>query len=202
MLLIMRAAMTAFTIDTLQIPQTNIVILQSLFGKAAQKVLDEVTIGKDTIIDLTVQTSDDRWIVQQAISSTLLDAGYRVQTESPLSEDTTVRFDVKPIEIRVAYDGILRSGLFGTKRTIRTLSCSLAFLITETQTHNVRLSKTLSVENTDTVDVDLIPHLEDQSVKSTQGKIPDESFIDRIAEPLVIIGAAGTIIYLFFHIRS
>src|ERR1043166_2546268 len=59
-----------------------------------------------------------------------------------------------------------------------------------------------SAQSADTVAVDEVQGLELAAAKTTHGELPSESFLDRVLEPVVIIGATGVSIYLFFHVRS
>jgi hypothetical protein len=54
----------------------------------------------------------------------------------------------------------------------------------------------------DTVKVEDVKLLENESFPFTQSNIPAEPFMSGIAEPLIAITAAAAIIILFFSIRS
>ena len=54
----------------------------------------------------------------------------------------------------------------------------------------------------DTVAEDAVASLEAGSPERGRGAVPDMQSLDRFVEPLVIIGAAGAAIFLFFQVRS
>ena len=54
----------------------------------------------------------------------------------------------------------------------------------------------------DTVNVENVQELENRSYPFTQGELPPEPFFSSLLEPIVAIGAAATVIILFFSVRS
>ena len=95
-----------------------------------------------------------------------------------------------------------RKGLFGKKYVNRSVKVSMQAQVIESETGNVLLSRHFTDEFHDTVVVDNVNLLEDENIPMTRAKLPDESLIDRFIEPIVIIGATGVAVFLFFHIRS
>lgn len=62
---------------------------------------------------------------------------------------------------------------------------------------------TIPFAYTDTIDIDNIARLEDESFPFTKGVlIQESSFWDDAIEPVVFIGSAAVIIYLLFTVRS
>ena len=194
--------MSAGQEDSTSAPRTNGLVIQNLIERSARRIIDEANLSRGTQLILKVQPAEDRWIVEQAVSSALLAAGCVVRTDTAQAAEIPFAVGVKPAGISIMYGEAFRSGLFTARRSERTVSCVLAFEVTEPITGNIRLSKTVTETMHDTVETGQIPRLEDPASRSTQGVMPDEPLLDRIAEPLVIIGASGVIIYLFFHIRS
>ena len=95
-----------------------------------------------------------------------------------------------------------REGMFGAKKVKRTVTAEMAYQTIDADTREMRANGTLTKSKSDTVFVDMVPDLETANVQSTHAVLPDDSVLDRIFEPVVIVGAAGVAIYLFFHIRS
>ena len=188
--------------DSADTPRANILIIQSLIDRASRDVIERAKVLPGTPVLLRVQPASDRWIIEQALSSALLRAGCTVKTDSGTAGENSLAVGVQPLGISVGYGAAFRDGLFGTRRTPRTVNCVLAFVVTERNTGTIRLSRTVTETSSDTVEVGQIGQLEDPASRTTQGVRPDDPLLDRIAEPLVIIGATGVIIYLFFHIRS
>lgn len=202
MLLTAPPLMSAGGGDSALATRSNALVIHSLIAGATRRVIDETGLKSGTPLLLRIQPSEDRPVIEQAVSSALLEAGCTVRADSQAADENSLAIDVRPLGIGVSYGEAFREGLFGTRRTARKVSCDLAFEVTECSTKTIRLSRTLTAAMTDTVDVAEIQHLENPASRSTHGTMPDDSLLDRVAEPLVIIGAAGVIIYLFFHIRS
>ena len=141
------------------------------------------------------------WFVEQAINAALLRSGYQPCQDSPENLPNTVRLEILPT-LAVNYGQGSRGGMFGRTTAKRTVSAALAYEIRERQSLSIMTSATSGKQYVDSIDVDNIRSLESNSIRCTQGEIPSDSFFDRILEPFVIVGAAGTAVYLFFHVRS
>ncbi len=97
---------------------------------------------------------------------------------------------------------LFRESFLGETKTNRTVTVSLPFLAKDVQSNSVLQSGTLLYNYSDTVSTGMIPLLEQQGNPSTHAPIPERDFFDRMLEPLIIIGATGVAVYLFFHVRS
>ena len=62
--------------------------------------------------------------------------------------------------------------------------------------------KEFEITKIDTVKVEDIKYLENDSFPFTKSTIPPEPFISGVAEPLIAIGTAAVVVALFFIIRS
>jgi hypothetical protein len=70
------------------------------------------------------------------------------------------------------------------------------------QTLSTEAKREFEISVTDTVKVEDIKYLENESFLFTKGAVPAESFISGMAEPLIAIGTAAAVVVLFFTIRS
>jgi hypothetical protein len=148
----------------------------------------------DTIA-VTTDSSEGSWLVRSAISETLLGRGVVV---TGAGTGTVVRLSVA--ELRVSYADAGDAGLFSSRSIKRSVSA--AFRADITKDDRILASRRYERSADDVVAEDDIPSLENDGLPFTQGTVPHGSSVDRIIEPLVIIGAVGTAIFLFFHIRS
>ena len=98
----------------------------------------------------------------------------------------------------VEYGEIFRDGWFGTHYVERFSSISGNYL----QTFTGEEKKEFVISYVDTVKVEDIKLLENESYNFTKGTLPPEPFISAVAEPLIAVGTAAVAVVLFFVIRS
>jgi hypothetical protein len=106
------------------------------------------------------------------------------------------------MQLNVRYNNMFKDGIFGAKHVEREVSVQYSSDLRNQLTDEILSSGTHSRMYTDTVAVDDIGSIENESINVTRGELPSEAFLDRFIEPFVIIGATGVAIYLLFHIRS
>ena len=70
------------------------------------------------------------------------------------------------------------------------------------QSSSESMKKEFKITQLDTVKVEEIKNLENESFPFTKGTIPSEPFLSGFAEPIIAIGTAAAAVVLFFTIRS
>jgi len=98
----------------------------------------------------------------------------------------------------VEYGEIFRDGWFGTHYVERFSTISGNYL----HTFSGGEKKEFEITNVDTIKVENIKILENDSFPFTKGTIPPEPFLSGVAEPIIAIGTAAAAVALFFIIRS
>ncbi|HYQ86883.1 MAG TPA: hypothetical protein VES59_06545 [Bacteroidota bacterium] len=182
--------------------RTNLEIMQSLIGRITRDVLGQSRIpGRDTVL-FHIHSGPDGWIVQNAVLAELRASGYPVLLASDSGAQRGYAVHIHSAELRTRYDDTYHDGFLGARKARRTVSAAVACDVINPATHEVLYSGAPAVESADTVRVDEIPNLELASARSTHAELPAETFPDRVLEPLVIIGATGVAVYLFFHVRT
>ena len=154
----------------------------------------------DSIGIHSVSSGNDVWIIQNAVISSLRSHGCVLFIGDSVSKH--YRLDIFSSEMNVRYGDIFRDGMFGTQKAPRTVSVSVQYKCTDSRTEQIVGDGIFHKSAVDTVLVDEIPSLENPGVKSTHADLPSGQFLDKIVEPFIIIGSAGVIVYLFFHVRS
>ncbi|TAK62760.1 MAG: hypothetical protein EPO24_04695 [Bacteroidetes bacterium] len=149
----------------------------------------------------TVSFSEEQPLIEQALVSSLSRNGMVVHSDS-LKANPEFSFKVTGAELNVTYSETFRETFFGETKTRRTVSVTLPIVVTEMSAGTVLFGETLKWTVSDTVSTAQISMLEHEQVPSTRAPLPERGFFDRLAEPLIIIGATGVAIYLFFHVRS
>lgn len=153
-------------------------------------------------IVLKVEGGHDGWIVKQPIADELLSKGYRVYLDSITENSDNISVTVHPTQLSVKYGDSFQEGLFSSKKTQR--SCTVAFNveIVEYPSNRMLLHNNFYKTASDTISVSEIAFVEQGNIESARAPYPRGNFIERIAEPLVIIGTVGVAVLLFFTLRN
>ncbi len=99
---------------------------------------------------------------------------------------------------KVKYGDVFRSGFLGSFKVPRIINFSGSYVINS----NPSIGKEFNYSYSDTVNYGNIHDLENTSYPVTRGNIPPEPFLGSLLEPVVAIGTAAVVIFLFFAIRS
>ena len=97
----------------------------------------------------------------------------------------------------VGYSEPEKDGIFGDFFTERTINLSGNYFIS-----NKSQVKDFKLTALDTINVEDVEYVENRSYPFTLGDLPPEPFFSSLLEPIVAIGAAATVIILFFSVRS
>ncbi len=98
----------------------------------------------------------------------------------------------------VEYGEMFRDGWFGTHYIQRYSTIFGNYL----QTFSESGKREFEITKVDTVKVEDLKYLENDSYPFTKGTIPSEPFLSGFAEPLIAIGVAAAVIVIFFTVRS
>jgi hypothetical protein len=98
----------------------------------------------------------------------------------------------------VEYGEMFKDGWFGSHYIQRYTTIFGNYL----QSFSKEGKKEFEITKIDTVKVEDIKYLENDSFPFTKSTIPPEPFISGVAEPLIAIGTAAVVVALFFIIRS
>jgi hypothetical protein len=177
----------------------NLDLQRELSTKLFAEVLGRSSLAAGERLYLRIEQVPEGWIAEQAFLQAARGAGFAVT----LADSTApVTVDLRAPSTSVRYSDAFDDDVLGERRAVRTVSASFSCIVSASPRHDVRYSGAMSESLSDTVRVDEISSLESAGVKSTQGVPPSDSFIDRIVEPFVIVGATGVAVYLLFNIRS
>ncbi len=176
--------------------------MQSLLGHITQEIKGHSRLHAGDTIVFRMGTAEDGWIVQNALTADLASSGFAVFLRRDSVRQGGYSLQVLSAALKVMYEDMYHDGFLGTRKVRRTVSAAVTCELLRPETGEFIYTGSPSVESADTVAVDDIPTLELASAKTTHGEVPSESFLDRVLEPVVIIGATGVSIYLFFHVRS
>jgi hypothetical protein len=100
--------------------------------------------------------------------------------------------------ISVKYSEPRKEKFFGEYSVERSIYIEGSFLFNGTRNDLVTFNKT----HTDFLPYSSIKDVEDESLPFTKGAIPEPPIFSTILEPLIIVGSAALVVYLFFSVRG
>jgi hypothetical protein len=193
---------TAAQMSAQQIPKSNVTVLQELTRAIVTDSILLSALPSGVPLVLKIPQTQDSWIVRQSAIEVFTDHGYQVYSDSIIGEGDYTAVNLVPTQLLVVYGETFQHGLFTTRYTQRQCSVNINIEIMHQPSNKVLLSKSFQQTFADTIPLSLIPTVEHNNIASTKGTSIGGSFVDRIAEPLVIIGTVGIAIVLFFVVRN
>jgi hypothetical protein len=178
---------------------SNLDVMRTLVAAIGGGVLDSSGRSVGDTVALDVDSSAVSWIARTEIAALIGRSGRAVVAGVGAAPGVS-RWNVRGLTLNVEYRDIRRPGLFSGAVVDRVVSA--AFTSELTNDGAVAYAGTAGRSAVDTVAGESVPDLEAGSPEATRGTVPDMQTLDRFVEPLVIIGAAGAAIFLFFQVRS
>jgi hypothetical protein len=182
--------------------KTNLEVIQSSLDHLADSVVHRSMISSQDTIVFGCRSFTDSWIVRQAFTSYLKNHSFHVIMSGDSFSTGHRIITISNMEVAVRYDSIHREGLFRDKTGKREISTRISFESRHGTTNEIIASDIITDSFTDRIAEDEIQSLENVSVPFTHGELPKESFLDRFAEPFIVVGATGLVVFLFFNVRT
>ena len=180
-------------------PRSNEEIMVDLSREAADIFCADVKISDTASIALNMENGEiNRFFTQPLLES------FHQHFVSLYARSGAPSVDilVSVAEVGVTYGEPFSDGFFSSRKSQRTVGIALRFAATRSADGKVLWAGTEKRSFSDTVYVDEISKLQESSKHIASGPLPDRSALERFIEPLIIAGAAGIAVYLFFTIRS
>ena len=175
---------------------TNLEQFYSLTDSLTAKVIDELP-GDQDKIHLTLNLGEQYSLFSNHIKTAFIKLGKEV-LESPPEELSIPHINIVIEGAGVEYGEMFRDGWFGAHYVQRYCALYGNYL----HSFSAEGKKDFEFSIVDTVKVEEIKYLQNESFPFTTGKIPPEPFLSAIAEPLIAIGTAAVVVILFFSVRS
>jgi hypothetical protein len=176
--------------------KTNLQVLYSLNDSLVNQISEDIPQNNDKIV-LTLNLGDTYSIFSNHIKNDFIKKGKEIfaipQEESELPE-----INIVMEEAGVQYGEVDRDGWFGDYYVPRTLLIKGHYINTAS---NKELQQYF-ITAIDTVKVEELESLENNSFPFTKGNIPAEPFLSSVWEPVIAIGVAAAAILLLFSVRS
>jgi hypothetical protein len=176
--------------------KTNLQVLYSLNDSLVNQIVEDIPQKNDKII-LTLNLGDSYSIFSNHIKNDFIKNGKEIFTIPP-GELNLPEINIVLEEAGVQYGELDRDGWFGDYYVPRTLLINGHYLNTAS---NNGLQQ-FFITAIDTVKVEELESLENNSFPFTKGNIPAEPFLSSVWEPIIAIGVAAAAILLLFSVRS
>ena len=174
----------------------NLEVIYSLTDSLVNKIVDEIP-GDQKKIMLTLNLGNTYSLFENNIKTSFIKNGIQILDQPP-DEINIPSVNIVIEGAGIEYGEIFRDGWFGA----HFLPRRAAVFGNYNQSFAENGKENFEISTLDTIRVDDIKELENESFPFTQANIPPEPFLSGIAEPLIAIGTAAAIIILFFSIRS
>ena len=175
---------------------TNLEQFYSLTDSLTKQIIIELPDDQDKIL-LTQNLGEQYSLFSNHIKTAFIKFGKEV-LESPPEELSIPHVNIVIEGAGVEYGEMFRDGWFGAHYVQRYCALYGNYL----HSFSAEGKKDFEFSIVDTVKVEEIKYLQNESFPFTTGKIPPEPFLSAIAEPLIAIGTAAAVVILFFSVRS
>ena len=175
---------------------TNLEQFNSLTDSLTAKIIDKLPGDQDKIL-LTQNLGEQYSLFSNHIKTVFIKNGKEV-LDFPLEGLNIPHVNIVIESAGVEYTEMFRDGWFGAHYVKRHCVLYGNYL----QSFSTEGKREFEFSIVDTVKVEDIKDLQNDSFPFTKGKIPPEPFLSGIAEPLIAIGVAAAVVILFFSVRS
>ncbi len=179
--------------------KSNAEIMVELCGQAAKSFLAEANIADTSAVELSTEGGEASRFFAPVLVQTFRQHFNSLYTRPG---NSSVRIDASVGNIGVKYSEAFSDGFFSAGKSERTIALSLRLTLTRVGDGKIIWAGAKSVASKDTVFASDIKDLQKSSEMIARGVPPERSALERFFEPIVIAGAAGVAVYLFFTIRS
>jgi len=176
--------------------KTNLELLYSLNDSLVNLIVKDIPQHNDEIL-LTLNLGEDYSIFSNQIRSHFVKKGKEI-SKNRQGGLNLPEINIVLEEAGVQYDEPDRDGWFGDYFVPRKLFLKGNYLNTATD----KGLQQFFITAIDTVKVEELESLENNSFPFTKGKIPAEPFLSSVWQPVIAIGVAAAAILLFFTVRS
>ena len=176
--------------------KSNLDVFYSLTDSLVDQINLEIPSSENKVL-LTLNLGQSYSLFSNSIKERFRRSGKEI-LEQPPDELNIPHVDIVMEGAGVEYGEMFRDGWFGTHYIQRYSTIFGNYL----QTFSESGKREFEITRIDTVKVDDIKFLENDSFPFTKGTIPSEPFLSGFAEPLIAIGTAAAVIVIFFTVRS
>jgi hypothetical protein len=180
-------------------PKSNEEVMVDLCRDAVEVFYADLKISDTTEINLHIENGEVNRFFTQPLVESFRKHFVSLYTHSSVSSAEIL---VSIEEVHVTYGEPFSEGFFSSRKSERKVNGAFRFTAARNSDGKILCAETRRESSLDTVYVNEIPRLQESSGRIASGVLPDRSALERFIEPLIIAGAAGIAVYLFFTIRS
>lgn len=186
----------------------NLVQIDKLINESLVPVENEILLlGKDKFYNLSVNSKDGNSDQKSYLISLIKNklSGYKLLIDADSAEySDSIDYNIlfKNVVFKTVYKSIYNDNLLGTKMVNRVISVSYDVIITDERTSSQIFNKNFNKKTEDSFKIDEQNLVEDRRYNFSQSNLPEESSLNKVIYPAVIILASAIAIILFFTIRS
>ena len=176
--------------------KTNLEVLYSLNDSLVHRIGAEIP-NNNIPVELKLNLGDSYSIFSNHIRNEFIKEAYKL-VEPAENELNCMRINIVMEKAGVNYGEQERDGWFGDYFMARTIFIRGNYFIS----NSGKGLEEFHISAIDTVNVENLAQLQNDSFPFTKGEIPAEPFLSSLLEPVIAIGAAAVAVLLFFSVRS
>lgn len=185
-----------FTLSLFGQTKTNLEVFYSLTDSLVNRINSEIPSSEKNIL-LTLNLGQNYALFSNSIKDRFIKSGREI-FENPSNDLKIPQVNIVIEGAGVEYGEMFRDGWFGTHYIQRYSTIFGNYL----QSFSESGKQDFEITVIDTVKVEDLKDLENESFPFTKGTIPSEPFLSGFAEPLIAIGTVAAVIVIFFTVRS
>lgn len=176
---------------------TNLDLMRVLAERVGDRIGEAISLDHLTPVSLVCRPIETAWYVENPLRVGL--SRHNMQFVSSTEAVYAAELGIK--DLRVEYADI-RGGFLEERVLNRKVIVVVTAKMASPQTGEVLLSSDYREESLDTIEVSDVRSMENPHLTVTQAPLPPEGFFSGYVEPLIVIAAVGTAIFLLFTVRS
>jgi len=185
-----------FPISAYSQSPTNLEVFYSLTDSLTGKITNEIPAEQKRIL-LTLNLGESYSLFANQLKSGFTNRGKQI-IDIPPDEINIQQVNIVLENANVEYGKMFRDGWFGSYYVERVCIIKGNYL----QSFSSNGKQDFEISFSDTVLVDDIENLENNSFPFTKGVLPAEPFLSGLAESIIAVVTAAAAVILFFTIRS
>ncbi len=180
--------------------KSNYEIFLMLSTNLADSLISQNGLKQGDSVSFKMITTANDWFVENQIIRALEEKNITNVPHIPSTEDPQIQIECAVSRLFVNYSDIFRDGFLGSKKVCRSIGLELSGKIFVNKT--LKTFQPIIATYNDTVLFSSIRSLEEQNIPATKGNIPDDTIIERLIIPTVVVSTVAVITYLFFTLRN
>jgi len=176
--------------------RSNLEVLYSLNDSLVHQIITGLS-NNNITVELKLNLGEDYSIFSNHIRNEFIKSGYKL-VEPAENELNLARINIVLEKAGVEYGESERNGWFGDYFLPRTVFMQGNYF----NYYSGKGLEEFHISLIDTVNVENLAELQNESFPFTKGEIPAEPFFSSLLEPVIAISVAAAAVILFFSVRS